>query len=87
MKTSLKNWLTERAAIIENYLNDEKTDKKVIEIVLTHLLLRLFNKQNVNFVLTCLNVESLPDFKERLAAKIGKAAADKIIKAIEKRYK
>lgn len=87
MKAGLKIWLEARAQVIENYLNDEKTDRKILAQTLTYLLLRLFKKSYVNFVLNYLNIGSMPEFKERLADKLGNEAADKIIKAIEANYK
>jgi len=87
MKAGLKIWLEARAQVIENYLNDDKIDRKLLAQILTYLLLRLFKKTYVNHVLNYLNIGSMPEFKERLADKIGNEAAEKLIKAIEAKYK
>lgn len=84
MNTIIKHHLNDHAEVLRQYLENDVTEKTIIAWLIKRLMLKLFKKQYMDYVLQTINIGSMADFEIKLAEKLGDELSDEIIQAIKK---
>lgn len=84
MNTIIKHHLNDHAEVLRQYLENDVTEKTIIAWLIKRLMLKLFKKQYMDYVLQKINIGSMADFEIKLAEKLGDELSDEIIQAIKK---
>ena len=76
--------LDDHAEVLRQYLANENTDKTILAGLIKRLMLKLFQKKYMDYVLNKVNITSMADFEIQLAEKLGDELSHDIIAAIKK---
>jgi hypothetical protein len=84
MNNNIKHALEDHAEVLRQYLDNDSTDQTALAFLIKRLMVKLFKKQYIEYVLNYINIGNLTEFHTKLADKLGNDLADEIIAATKK---